>query len=267
MKIGIIGAGNMGEAIIKGLAGQKKHTVFIAEDNMKQATIIIRRYKVKKLTLEQLSKTCKIIIICVKPQNIDEVLNQLSVGIQDNQVVISIAAGVSTGHISNLLKAKASVIRVMPNMPGMIGQGISAYCLGRYAKKNNALMRKLSEEVFSGLGKTIFTTEDKMNAITALSGSGPGFIAYLTDGLMQAGRAVGLNEEESHFFTIHMIAGSSLALVQDQNILPSEFVKKVASKGGTTEAGLRIFDKEKINNTIKKAIRAATKRAKELSKN
>ncbi|MCP4649256.1 MAG: pyrroline-5-carboxylate reductase [PVC group bacterium] len=262
MKVGIIGAGNMGEAIIRGLEQKKGASVFVYEKDSRRLAKICRSYHVKKITLEQLKKTCNIIIICVKPQNIDEVLTVLSLALNSRQLVISIAAGVTIKHIQKFFKEKVPVVRVMPNMPGLIGVGISAYCLGKHAKQKHA---KITDSIFLTMGETLRTTESKMNAVTAVSGSGPGFIAYLADSLISAARSVGLTEKEAYFLSLYTLQGTASLMVETQ-ILPEVLVKRVASKGGTTEAGLKVFNKEKTKTIVKKAIQAAVKRAKELSK-
>ncbi|MFH2137019.1 MAG: pyrroline-5-carboxylate reductase [Candidatus Omnitrophota bacterium] len=262
MKIGIIGAGNMGEAIIRGLVKKKGTVVWVCENNKKRQDEICRAYRVKKITLEQFKNMCNIIILCVKPQNMDEVLCSLSFGVNKKNLLISIAAGVTTSHIQKFFKSKVPVVRVMPNMPGMIGQGISAYCLGKYVRAKD---EKNTKAIFSNLGETLKTTENKMNAITAVSGSGPGFQAYFMAGLEEAASAVGLTKQEARLLSISASAGSA-NMVSLEGSDPSKMVERVASKGGTTEAGLNELIKGKFKRIIKNAIKSAVKRAKELSK-
>ncbi|MFH1460472.1 MAG: pyrroline-5-carboxylate reductase [Candidatus Omnitrophota bacterium] len=261
--VGMIGAGNMGEALIRGLKKQNKFNIYVTESNLNRLKQIVQKYKVKKIELEQLTNLCKIIIICVKPQDLDSVMSKLESEVNSQQTVISIVAGVSTKFIEKSLKSKPAVIRVMPNMPGMIGAGISGYCSGKYVKANTA---KLVHSIFSGLGKVVKVQESKMNAITAVSGSGPGFYAYITDAMIEAGQKSGLSKNEAKLFAVTAMVGTGSLLAMESALTPSEYVKKVASKGGTTEAGLKIFKKTKLKEIVKKVIKAATKKAKELNR-
>ncbi len=265
VNIGIIGAGNMGEAIIKGLENKKDLCVYVCEKNKTLFKNISKKYCVKKSMLKQLTKLCNVIIICVKPQDMDKLLLDMSSGITAGHIVISIAAGITTAHIEELLKESAAVIRVMPNLPGMIGKGLCAYCLGRDAGKNTSRYEKITEKLFSGLGDVFKIKESRMNALTAISGSGPGFVAYFINALQEAALEVGFNRKEARFLCVNVAAGTANMLVESKSD-PAEMVKRVASRGGTTEAGLKELDKGGIKKIVKRTIRAAAKRAKELSK-
>ena len=137
-KVGIIGAGNMGEAIIKGLQGSKGFSVCVYEKNKTRSKKISKKYRAKENTLDQLTKQCKIIIICVKPQDIDSLILNIKQHINNRQLLVSIAAGITTAHIEKKHGKKVSVVRVMPNLPGLVGKGISAYCLGKNAASLDA---------------------------------------------------------------------------------------------------------------------------------
>jgi len=251
----------MGQAIIKGLARQKKFLVYVWDIKRLRLNTVSRHYHLKKLPLAQLAKAAHVIILCVKPQDIDEVLSKLSRDISSRQLIISIAAGVTTKHIQKFFKSKISVVRTMPNMPAVIAEGVTAYCLGKYASRNSAEITRL---IFSTIGKTLKITESKMNAVTAISGSGPGFVAYLTDALKEAAVSIGLNKQQAEFFSVYVVSGTG-RLLEREKIKPAELVKRVASKGGTTEAGIRVFRNNKVKSIITKAIKAAANRAKELS--
>ncbi len=265
VNVGIIGAGNMGEAVIKGLQSRQDFCVYVYEKNEARLRKISKKYGVKKSALKQLTKLSNIIIICVKPQDVDKLLLDIKNEVKAAHVLISIAAGITTVHIEKLLKENAAVIRVMPNLPGMIGRGLSAYCLGKYAGKNVSRYKNIAEKLFSGLGVVFQIKESKMNALTAVSGSGPGFMAYFINALQEAAVDMGFNQKEARFLSLNVSAGTANMLLEADTD-PAELLKRVASRGGTTEAGLKELNKGKIGQTVKKAIRAAVKRAKELSK-
>ncbi|MCG2712214.1 MAG: pyrroline-5-carboxylate reductase [Candidatus Omnitrophica bacterium] len=264
VNVGIIGAGNMGEAIINGLKNRQNFCVSVYEKNKARFKEIPEKYGVKKIALKQLTKLSNIIIICVKPQDVDNLLLDIKNGITAGHVLISIAAGISTAHIEKLLKENTAVIRVMPNLPGMIGKGLSAYCLGKYAGKNIPRYKNIAQELFSTLGVVFRIKESRMNAFTALGGSGPGFMAYFIDALQEAAVNIGFNKKEARFISLNVSAGTANMLLQADTD-PKEFLKRVASAGGTTEAGLKELIKGKIKQAVQRTIMAAAKRAKELS--
>ncbi len=260
--IGIIGAGNMGEAVIKGLSGDKRYCIYAAEKDNSRSLRIVRRYKVKKAAKDQLTKTCKAIIICVKPQDMEEVLLDLKAGLTGKHLVISIAAGITTRFIENNFKEKVPVIRVMPNMPGLIGEGICAFCRGRYPGEKDAA---LTRAIFSKLGEVFEIGENKMNAVTAVSGSGPGLFAFIADGFIKAAQKAGFEKETACFLAMKMLKGT-LLLLEKTKMQPAELVKKVASKAGTTEAGLKVFKDKNLESILEQAVFSAARRAKELNK-
>lgn len=262
IKVGLIGAGNMGQAIIKGLIQDKCYDISIYEKDQSRANLVSRRYRVKKNKLEQLTNEANIIIICVKPQTMDDVLFSIKSQLNDKQLIISIAAGIKTAHIERALGRRIPTVRVMPNMPGLIGEGISAYCLGKYAKVKQV---KHVVNIFQAIGMTLKVKESAMDAVTAVAGSGPGFIAYLADALIQAATRVGLNKDTAKLLCLQTLKGT-INLIDKTAIDPKDLVKKVASKGGTTEAGLKVLKAKKTAAIIEQTIKAAAKRAKELSK-
>jgi pyrroline-5-carboxylate reductase len=262
VKVGIIGTGNMGQAIIKGLGKDKRYEVSFFEIDPKKANMVSKKYKIKKNNFKQLTNQSNIIIICVKPQVIDQVLLDLKPNVEAAQLIVSIAAGVTLKKIENTLGRGISVMRVMPNMPAMIGQGISAYCLGRWARKAD---QKHIENIFSKLGQVIKVKNSQMDAITAVTGSGPGFIAYLTDGLIKAAVKAGFDKKTATLLSLKTLRGT-INLIDQSGINPEQLVKKVASKGGTTEAGLKVLNQKKTKTILEQTIKQAASRAKELSK-
>ncbi|MBU4305692.1 MAG: pyrroline-5-carboxylate reductase [Candidatus Omnitrophica bacterium] len=262
ISIGIIGAGNMGEAIIKGLCRKKGFRLGVYEQNKARMNLIARRYAVKRIGLDRLTKSVNIIIICVKPQDIDNLLVALRVNLHERQVIISIAAGITTAFIERRIGIRIPVARVMPNMPGLIGKGVSVYCLGRYAGKP---VSRSVMAIFSVMGETLQQPEKNMDAVTAVSGSGPGFAAYLFESMIGAAKKAGIDAKTAQFLCLKTLEGT-LAFLNATGVSPEELVRKVASKGGTTEAGLDVFKNKNIAAIVGQAIQAAVKRAKELRK-
>lgn len=273
-KIGIIGYGNMGSAIAERI--KKEYEVYVFDkDNNKTAKL--RNIKVAGSAPELIAQV-DTVILAVKPQDFDQVLKQIK-GIIDDKLVISIAAGVSTRGIEKVL-GKVKVVRVMPNIAARIGKGISFLSKGRYANRNDLAN---AFNIFKQLGKDVpIINEDMMPVVTAGVGSFPGFwgdiiernnipkrnwvnysekylIPELTDALVDEG----INKKDAGAWAYSVTSGT-IATVNAWNITPSELKKKVASKKGTTEAGLKELNKK--TGTLKKAVKAALKRAKELFK-
>ncbi|MFA5008860.1 MAG: pyrroline-5-carboxylate reductase [Candidatus Omnitrophota bacterium] len=270
-KIGIIGCGNMGSAIAKGISS--KYQVFVFDKDTGK-TKNIAKVKVAK-SISDLINAVGVVILAVKPQDFDSVLNKIRDYV-NKKLVISIAAGISTKYIEKVL-GRARVIRVMPNLPAKIGKGMSCLSKGKFASKTDL---NFAEKIFGFIGNTLVLKESMMNAATADSGSGPGFLFSLISGkslkearefartdfiprLLNAGVDVGFKPQEAQLLATATTAGS-LVLLGKSNLSAEDLVKRVASKGGTTEAGLKEL-KGNVKN-LPKAVKAALKRAKELSR-
>ena len=268
MKIGIIGCGNMGEAIIKGQRAKGKGQSLIASDKSeKRRNYIRKKYHISVVKDNvKLLKESEVIILAVKPQDIKDVLNEVTLyplPITLHPLFISIAAGISTHFIEGLFKLKVKVIRVMPNMTALIGQGISVICKGKYATAKDL---DIAKKIFNSLGEVIEVEEKYLNLITGLSGSGPAYFFYFVEQLIKTGICLGLKKDVAEKLVIQTGLGSLKMLVHHKvhGGDTEGLRKRVASKGGTTEAALKIFQKRKIDKTFDEAIRAAVKRAKEL---
>lgn len=269
-KIGVIGFGNMGSAIAERI--KHKYQVYIF-DKDKNKTGNFPGIEVAD-NVKDLANKSDIVIIAVKPQDFDSLLAEIRDCLKD-KLVISIAAGITTGYIEKAL-GPARVIRVMPNIAAVAGKSISYVCRGRFAKDGDL---NLSIRLFNCIGHTFVFSEDSMNAATAVGGSGPGFWGYLfgkkpteewdkykssyfIPELTDAAISVGFDKKEARLMATLVTAGSSAA-VETLHITPVELAKKVASKGGTTEAGLEVLEN---GGTLTDAVKAAKKRAEELSK-
>lgn len=242
--IGIIGAGNMGMIIASGI----KKKVLLSDKN---------KHISDNVTLARRSD---IIILAVKPQDMKGVLEEIKPYVK-GKLIISIAAGVTTLSIEKALPG-ARVIRVMPNMPSMVGKGISAISRGRFAKAGDL---KITSVIFSKLGEIIEVKEKMMDAVTAVSGSGPAYYFLFTYLLARAGEANGLDKDLALKLARAAFIGAA-EIIKSKNLPMEELVRKVASKGGTTEAALKVFKQEKLGAIIKKAVKNAADRSNHLSK-
>ena len=268
-KVGVIGYGNMGSAIAERI--KRKYRVYVFEKD-KNKMRNLSDMEIADNVKDLVNKT-DVVIIAVKPQDSDPVLNEIRDCVKDN-LVISIAAGITTGYIEKVL-GMVKVIRVMPNIGAIVGESISYICKGNYAKNNDL---KLSVKLFDSIGHSFIFSEDLMNAATAVGGSGPGFWGYLFDKqpfeewnkyksnyfipeLTSAAISVGFDKKIARL-TAGLVTVASSATVNALHITPTELAKKVASEGGTTEAGLAVLEK---GGTLTDAVKAALRRAGELS--
>lgn len=264
-KIGLIGAGKMGEVLIRGLLASgtvKKDRVFVSDTDKKRLDLIKKKYRINA-TSENAKVALKsdIIILAVKPKDMHDVLSQISASIDNKKLIISIAAGITTKSIERHLKKNAVVIRAMPNAPALVGEGITAISKGRFVKEKDV---NAAKHIFSAVGYVVEVKEDKMDLITAISGSGPAYIMYFIEAFLVVAMEFGLTWELALEIILQTVFGSA-KLLEKSRIAPAEIREMVTSKGGTTEAALEVFRKHKLDTIIRNGVRAAVRRAKVLS--
>lgn len=263
-KVAFIGAGRMGEALMKGmLAGgifQPKQVV-LSDVQKERLTELAKKYQVNTTdgnpeAIEQ----AQVIFLAVKPQQLDDVLREISPRINDDHLLISIVAGVTTRRICEILGRQARVVRVMPNTPALVGAGISVISRGEFAiAGDEALVKTL----FSAIGEVVNLPEDLQNVSMALSGCGPAYFYLFIKTLAEAGVQNGLSQEIALKLAVETMVGAGEMLKRTgQN--PQALIDMVASPGGTTLAALSAFEETGFRASIFKAVKAAVKRAYEL---
>lgn len=265
-KIGIIGCGNMGEALLGRLSKvmEKSVSIMVSElDAARRAAILEKHKIIVEIDNNYLVKYSDVIILAVKPQDLENVLRQeVCCGISEKKLLISIAAGITTKYIEGVVGSNVPVIRAMPNMPAIIGEAVTAICAGSAATKRDV---ELARQIFLTIGDVVEVEEKQIDAVTAISGSGPAYVFYFIEALAEAAEKLGLDKKTSEELAIKTAIGSS-KLLDALKEHPAILRKKVASKGGTTEAALKVFDDRKLNKIIEEATVAAFNRSKELSK-
>lgn len=258
--IGFIGGGNMAEAIIKGIRGTgKKEDIFVSEPRAERRRYLEETYGAKATSSNrEVASMCNIIILAIKPQNMAQVLSEVSDLITEDKTVVSIAAGVPLSYLQSKLKTK-KLIRVMPNTPALVQEGMSVISLCEcFSDKDIAIVR----EIFMGIGKVITLPEKYINAVTALSGSGPAFIALFIESMITAGEKLGLNRDVSEELAIQTLIGTARMI--EGGMPPKNVREMVTSPGGTTEAGLKAFEEKGFNDVVYYALKRASERAEEL---
>lgn len=258
--IGIIGGGNMGEAI---LASCRKHLhVRVSEKSVERQRYLVKKYRIKSDRIEDLAQKCSVIILAVKPQDFDETLMSLKPFVTRSHLIISVAAGITTSYIEKKLKDRVRVVRTMPNLPAVVQRSVTALARGRQATTQDL---KAACAIFDRLGKTLVVKEELIDMVTATSGSGPGYVFFLMEQMIEAAQKIGLSEKVAAHLVIETFAGS-VHLLKTVYESPANLRAKVTSKGGTTHAAVEVFKQHNMGKIFVKAFQAAVKRAKQLSR-
>lgn len=264
-KIGIIGCGNMGEAIFSRLAGvlEKSTSIMVSEFDAKRRGYLQDKYKIiVEIDNNRVVKFADVIILAVKPKDIENVLkHEVCCGVSNKKLVISIAAGITTGYIEKVIGKDIPVIRAMPNMGAIIGQAVSSLSPGSSVANNDM---ELAKDIFSMIGEVVEVEEKLVDAVTAVSGSGPAYFFYFMESLYEAAEELKLPGDIAKKIVLKTALGS-VKLLYELKEEPDRLRKKVASKGGTTEAALKVFESKKFKKIVKDAVKEACKRSRKLS--
>lgn len=259
MKISFIGGGNMARAIIGGLKNNGFDTtaINVLELDATKREQLAHEFNVSVTDTYTDIHNADVIVLAVKPQQLKAVCTQLN-GLLSTQLVVSIAAGVRSADMSRWLNDYQAIVRVMPNTPAQIQAGMSAL----YAMTNvSQAQRTQATTILAAVGKTLWLEdESKMDAVTAISGSGPAYVFYLIEALQEAGISLGLTAQEANMLTLQTFAGASLLAAQsidDIKLLRAQ----VTSKGGTTEQGILALEAANIKDSMLCAAKAAAKKS------
>lgn len=262
MNIGFLGGGNMARAIIGGLKnnGFNMPAIVVIELDAEKRAELSNEFGIS--TSHQIAdiQGADIIVLAIKPQQLKTVCAQLA-PLLNQQLIISIAAGIRSADISRWLGDYQSIVRVMPNTPAQIQAGVSAL----YAMPNvSASQRDQASAILAAVGKTLWLDDEaKMDAVTAISGSGPAYVFYLIEALQEAGMALGLAPYEAQMLALHTFAGASLLATQSTADVKT-LRAQVTSKGGTTEQGILALETAKLNNIMQLAAKAAADKSRAL---
>jgi pyrroline-5-carboxylate reductase len=265
-RLGFIGGGNMGEALIRGLVGANlvKPTLITATD--------VRPERCQQLTAQygvtahadnaRCVHDADVVILAVKPQIIGEVLREIAPAVERRHLVISIAAGVVTRTIRENLGKDARIIRVMPNTPALVLQGVAAIAKGQGLEKDDLAT---AQEIFGAVGRVVVLDEELMDAVTGLSGSGPAYVAIVIESLADGGVKMGLDRLTAMTLATQTVLGSA-HLLSATGMHPGALKDMVSSPGGTTIAGIAALEEGGIRTTFIRAVERATQRSRELGK-
>ncbi len=262
-KLAFIGTGKMATALISCIYNKKFVKSIIASSRNNKNLIELKKQFNKIKTTNDNKEAVKnsgIIFICIKPQDIDVVLNEIK-SVLKNQLIVSIAAGIRLKYLESVLKNKR-VIRVMPNINCLVGEMSAGFSAGKLATKED--INNVSK-ILNSAGVAFLLEEELLDAVTAISGSGPAFFAYFIKAFEEAGIKNGLAKEIAFKLAAQTALGTGKLLMK-KNISPDELIDMVSSKKGTTVAGMKVLEKHKIKKILIKTINSAVKRSKELGK-
>eukprot|EP00033_Pygsuia_biforma_P000160 GCRY01000206.1.p1 GENE.GCRY01000206.1~~GCRY01000206.1.p1 ORF type:complete len:273 (-),score=77.30 GCRY01000206.1:167-985(-) len=260
---GFIGAGKMAEAIIRGIISRnivQAENVYISDPSAERTSMLKSDLNVNVVNNVELANSCQVIVLAVKP-NISPIVLEEIAKHYTNQIVISVMAGKPIKFIQSFLGEQSRVIRTMPNTPALCGQGMIALAPSPQVEEE---VVRMAEKVFSSIGKALVTKEEKLDVITALSGSGPAYVFYFCECLIKGAQAHGLSETEAALLAKQTFLGAA-TLMDESDLTPEQLRINVCSPGGTTLAGLSQLiegDLEKVSNNV---INAAKTRSEELS--
>ena len=264
MKIGFIGAGNMATAIIGGLLGADTAPSDICVFDMDKEKLSYFASRGVTVCADscELTKTCDIGVLAVKPQNYSEVISEIASSSDENKTFVSIAAGITIDFVRRGLNLNVPVVRVMPNTPLLVGKGATALC---FSSNVSDEAREITTKMFSCSGVVAEFTEDKMDAIISVNGSSPAYFYLFAKAMADYAQSVGIDREDAMTLICAAMEGSA-EMLRSSGDDPDTLIKKVSSKGGTTIEALNKFYEHDLEGAVYDAMSACTKRAGELAK-
>ncbi|MBI2149944.1 MAG: pyrroline-5-carboxylate reductase [Acidobacteria bacterium] len=263
-RIAVLGAGKLGEALIAGMldAGIVTKKQFIATAAHKERIEAVKKKLGVETTLSngEAVRKSHLVLLCVKPQTVEEVLRQIADDLTPHHVVISVAASVTTKFMENILTSPVPVIRTMPNTPCFIKKGMTAIAPGKHATADHVAQAR---KIFDAIGRTLILDEKHMDAVTGLSASGPAFVYIIIESFVEAGVKVGLPREAATQLAAQMMLGAS-SMVLETGEHPAKLKDTVTTPAGCTIDGILELEDGGLRVTLIKAVVRATHRAREL---
>jgi len=263
MKLAILGGGKIGEALLSGLlrGSMAVDEIVISEHHLDRASYLAETYGVRALSVGDAVAASDVVLIAVKPQDIATLLEQIAPH-ADGQVVISVAAGITTTRIEAGLPPGTPVVRTMPNTPALVDQAMTAISAGTHATEEHLAT---AEGVLASVGRVIRVPESQLDAVTALSGSGPAYFFFLVEAMIDAGILLGLPRAVAAELIVQTALGSA-TMLRDTGEHPVQLREAVTSPGGTTIMAIRELERHGVRAALLAAIEAARDRSAELGR-
>jgi len=259
----IFGAGVMGETLLSGLirSGRDVADLSITEKRTDHAAVLNAKYGVSVLDNATAAKSADVLVLVVKPQDMDGLLSEIRDHVVPGNLVVSLAAGITTAYLESRLPEGSSVVRVMPNTPALVDQGMAAISPGRHCTPEHL---DEAEALLRSCGRVVQVPEKYQDAVTAISGSGPAYIFYVVEAMIEAGVVLGLPRATSTELVVQTLFGAA-TMLKETGEHPTVLRERVSSPGGTTVAALRQLDDHKVRAAFISAIEAAARRSHELA--
>ena len=260
--LAVLGGGKIGEALLSGLlrGSRGPDDVVVVEKHAGRAAQLAQQYGVTTVDVGEAVDRARTLIIAVKPQDIDALLTELAGGVTPDHLVVTVAAGVTTAHIEARLPAGVPVVRCMPNTPALVDEAMTAIAAGAHAGDDHL---DVAESVLGAVGRVVRVPENQLDAVTALSGSGPAYFFFLVEAMIDAGILLGLPRTLAAELIVQTAIGSAVML-RDSGQHPVQLREAVTSPGGTTIAAIRELEVHGVRAALLAAIEAAARRSAEL---
>jgi pyrroline-5-carboxylate reductase len=262
--LAILGGGKIGEALLSGLlrAGRSTDDVIVSEKHPARAEFLATTYRVRTHSVEGALSVADTVLLAVKPQDIDALLALMRPHMRADHVVVSVAAGVTTAQIERGLGESVAVVRCMPNTPALVDEAMTAISAGTHA---TAAHLDLAESMLASVGKVVRVPESQLDAVTALSGSGPAYFFFLVEAMIDAGILLGLPRTLAADLIVQTAIGAA-KMLRDSGEHPVQLREAVTSPGGTTIAAIRQLEIHGVRAAMIAAIEAASLRSAELGR-
>ena len=262
-KVAILGAGKMGEALLSGLlrAGRRPEDIVFTERHAERTKLLEQTYDVREVSTAAAAEQADTLLVAVKPQEMTALLDELSAAVTPDNLVITIAAGIPTQFLEQRLSSGTPVVRVMSNTPVFVDQAMSAIAAGAHAGEEHLAC---TEALLRPVGKVIRVPESQLDAVTALSGSGPAYFFYLVEAMIDAGILLGLPRAVAAELIVQTAVGSA-QMLRDSGEHPVQLREAVTSPGGTTIAAIRELENHGVRAALLAALEAARDRSRELA--
>lgn len=268
--VAIIGCGSMGTAILAGMLhnGYSPEQIKLTTRTTEKATELAKKYKVIAYATEYQPNAnslavegAELVILAVKPLNVTKVLDEISVVLDSQAVIVSVAAGITIATMSKHVGQSNRIVRAMPNTPALVGKGVTGISFGEGL---TAEQKKQVEDLFSAVGKNLVITEDRIDALSTISGSGPAYVFFLIEEFIKAAKEHGFSDDEAYLMVTETFLGASLLLTKSQAD-PAELRRQVTSPNGTTMKAIAVLEEGMLEELFVRATKAALARAKEIA--
>jgi pyrroline-5-carboxylate reductase len=262
-QLAVLGAGVMGETLLSGLirAGRNVTELSIGEKRPERAVELENRYGVTVVSNAEAAAKADTLALVVKPQDMDDLLKEIAPAVRPGQLVISLAAGITTAFLEARLPEGVAVVRVMPNTPALVDAGMAAISRGSHCDEEHLVE---AEQMMASVGKVVRVPERQQDAVTAISGSGPAYLFFVVESMIEAGVHLGLPRGTATDLVVQTVVGSA-KLLQETGEHPVVLREQVTSPGGTTAAAIRELEDHKVRAAFLTALEAARDRSRALA--